>query len=30
MIRWESDMATALSRAKEEHRPVLLDFYSPG
>jgi len=30
MINWESDLTTALSRAKQEHKPVLLDFFSPG
>lgn len=29
-IEWESDFATALSKAKTEGKPVLLDFFNPG
>ena len=29
-IRWENSMETALSRAKQEDKPILLDFYNPG
>ncbi len=29
-IQWESDLDKALSRAKEEKKPVLLDFFNPG
>jgi hypothetical protein len=29
-IQWESDLSKALSRAKEEKKPVLLDFFNPG
>jgi hypothetical protein len=29
-IAWESDFATALSKAKTEGKPVLLDFFNPG
>jgi hypothetical protein len=29
-IRWESDLNKALSRAKTEKKPVLMDFFNPG
>lgn len=29
-IQWESDLDNALSRAKAENKPVLMDFYNPG
>jgi hypothetical protein len=29
-IQWESDLNKALSRAKAEKKPVLLDFFNPG
>jgi uncharacterized protein YyaL (SSP411 family) len=29
-IRWENGMEAALSRAKQEDKPILLDFYNPG
>jgi uncharacterized protein YyaL (SSP411 family) len=29
-ITWETVMDKALSRAKSEKRPVLLDFFNPG
>jgi hypothetical protein len=29
-IRWESDLSKALSRAKAENKPVLMDFFNPG
>jgi uncharacterized protein YyaL (SSP411 family) len=29
-IRWENQMDSALSRAKQENKPVLLDFFNPG
>jgi uncharacterized protein YyaL (SSP411 family) len=29
-IKWQSDLAAALARAKETDRPVLLDFFDPG
>lgn len=29
-IKWESQMDTALSRARSERKPVLLDFFNPG
>lgn len=28
-IQWETEMATALARAKSENLPVLLDFFNP-
>jgi hypothetical protein len=27
---WETEMETALSRAKSENKFILLDFYNPG
>lgn len=30
MIVWETDMDSALKRAKEENKPILLDFFNPG
>jgi hypothetical protein len=29
-VQWETDMETALSRAKAEDKEVLLDFFNPG
>jgi uncharacterized protein YyaL (SSP411 family) len=29
-INWESKFEEALARAKEENKPVLLDFFNPG
>lgn len=29
-IHWETEMDQALSRAKSENKPVLLDFFNPG
>jgi len=29
-IEWETDMHVALKRAREENKPVLLDFFNPG
>ena len=29
-VQWESDMEKALARAKEEGKPILLDFFNPG
>ena len=29
-IKWESDFKVALKRAREEKKPVLLDFFNPG
>ncbi len=29
-IRWENSMEAALARAKQEDKPILLDFYNPG
>lgn len=29
-IQWETDMDMALTRARKENKPVLLDFFNPG
>jgi uncharacterized protein YyaL (SSP411 family) len=29
-INWQTDMWMALQRAKEENKPILLDFFNPG
>jgi len=29
-IRWETDIKTALDKAKMEKKPVLIDFFNPG
>ena len=29
-IKWEEVMDVALSRARSENKPVLLDFFNPG
>ena len=29
-LKWETDMETALQRADQEKKLVLLDFYNPG
>lgn len=29
-IKWETDMDAALKRAREEQKPILLDFFNPG
>jgi len=29
-VKWISDMESALSLAKSEKRPVLVDFFNPG
>ena len=29
-VQWESDMEKALTRAKAEGKPILLDFFNPG
>lgn len=28
-ITWETEMATALAKAKSKNLPVLLDFFNP-
>lgn len=28
-IQWESELDKALARAKDEDKPVLLDFFNP-
>jgi uncharacterized protein YyaL (SSP411 family) len=28
-IKWESSLDAALARAKEEDKPILLDFFNP-
>jgi hypothetical protein len=28
-VRWLNDMNEALRRAKDEKKPILLDFFSP-
>jgi len=30
VIQWENDLSRALSRAKAENKPVLMDFFNPG
>lgn len=27
---WENNLDTAISKAKRENKPVLLDFFNPG
>ncbi len=29
-IHWESELDTALERAKNENKTILLDFFNPG
>ena len=29
-VAWETDLDTALGRAKVEKKPILLDFFNPG
>ncbi len=29
-IQWETDFDTALQRAKNEDKPIFLDFFNPG
>jgi len=29
-IKWENDFDAALGRARDEKKPVLLDFFNPG
>ncbi len=29
-VIWETEMEIALSRAKDENKNILLDFYNPG
>ncbi|MBP1750247.1 MAG: hypothetical protein H6Q52_2786 [Deltaproteobacteria bacterium] len=29
-VRWLNSLEDALSRAKQEKKPVLLDFFNPG
>jgi uncharacterized protein YyaL (SSP411 family) len=29
-IKWEEKMDMAISRARSENKPVLLDFFNPG
>jgi len=29
-VEWETELETALSRAKAEKKNVLLDFFNPG
>ena len=29
-LQWQTDMETALQRADQEKKLVLLDFYNPG
>lgn len=28
-LHWETDFEQALTRAKVDHKPVLLDFFNP-
>ena len=30
VLSWETDMNTAISRARQEDKLVFLDFYNPG
>lgn len=29
-LRWEKDYSAALGRARDENKPLYLDFFSPG
>ncbi len=29
-IEWETDYEDALTRSKQENKPVLIDFFNPG
>jgi uncharacterized protein YyaL (SSP411 family) len=29
-LAWETEMASALKRARNENKPILLDFFNPG
>jgi hypothetical protein len=29
-VKWETSLDAALTRARVEHRPVLVDFFNPG
>lgn len=29
-VAWETDMDSALKRAREEDKPILIDFFNPG
>jgi len=29
-VKWTNDMSAALSLAKSEGKPILLDFFNPG
>lgn len=29
-LKWETDMKTALQRAEQEEKLILLDFFNPG
>jgi len=29
-IKWETDIDSAVARAKSEDKPILLDFFNPG
>jgi hypothetical protein len=29
-IQWESDLEKALTKARSERKPVLMDFFNPG
>jgi hypothetical protein len=28
-LQWETDLSVALSRARSEKKPILLDFFNP-
>jgi hypothetical protein len=30
MIRWETDLDAAVSKAQAAKKPILLDFFNPG